>query len=132
MDGDGAESKYGHQRGAGMVKAIALLKRKSGLSREEFVRHYEDVHAPLILKHLSTVRRYARNYVTTLVVTPPGAEEPDFDSITELWFDDIEGYKAMTRVRGSAAGKVIEDDEETFLDRSKLFFFLVDEKISKH
>jgi uncharacterized protein (TIGR02118 family) len=119
------------QEGARMVKAIALIKRRAGLSREEFVRHYEDVHAPLILKHLPTVRRYARNYVTSLVVAPTCAEELDFDCITELWFDDMEGYKAMTRVRSSAAGKVIEDDEETFLDRSKLFFFLVSEKISK-
>jgi len=35
-----------------MVKTIALIKRKPGLSREEFIRHYEEVHAPLALKHV--------------------------------------------------------------------------------
>ena len=110
-----------------MVKAIALIKRKSGLSREEFVEHYEEVHAPLILRLLTTVKRYARNHI----IVPAGAEEPEFDCVTELWYDDMEGYKAMGEFWSSEAGKAIRDDEDSFLDRSKLQFFLVEEKVSK-
>ena len=69
-----------------MVKAIALIKRKPGLSREEFVKHYEEVHAPLILGLLTTIKRYARNHI----IVPAGAEEPEFDCVTELWYDDME------------------------------------------
>ena len=32
-----------------MIKTIAFLKRKAGLSREAFIRYYETRHAPLIL-----------------------------------------------------------------------------------
>ena len=30
-----------------MIKTIALLTRKDGLTREQFVAHWRDVHAPL-------------------------------------------------------------------------------------
>jgi hypothetical protein len=59
-----------------MVKVIALIRRKPGLSREGFLKHYEEVHAPLALKHFPTFKRYVRNHI----ITPPGAEEP------EIWF----------------------------------------------
>ncbi|NQT48625.1 MAG: EthD domain-containing protein [Chloroflexi bacterium] len=110
-----------------MVKAIALIKRKPGLSREEFRRHYEEVHAPLILKTAPNIVKYVRNHV----IVPGGAEEPPFDCVTELWFESMEGFKAGVAVWGTEAGKVIRDDEDSFLDRSKLAFFLVDETASK-
>lgn len=110
-----------------MVKAIALIKRKPGLSREEFRRHYEEVHAPLILAHAPHIVKYVRNHV----IVSRGADDPPFDSVTELWFDSMEGFKADTAIWGTEAGKVIRDDEDSFLDRSKLAFFLVNETVSK-
>ena len=113
-----------------MIKSMTLIKRKPGLSREEFIQHYEEVHAPLALKHFPTFTRYARNYVITL----PGAEEPDFDCITEIWFDDIEGAMAVTEVLGdynTEIGRIFLDDEERFMDRGSRVSFLVDERVSK-
>jgi len=113
-----------------MIKAIALIKRKPGLSREEFVKHYEEVHAVLARKHFPTLKRYVRNHVTT-VVAPPGDEEPPFDCITEECFDDMEGLQAVFDFWMSEAGKVIRDDEDSFMDTSKLVFLLVEEKVSE-
>ena len=79
-----------------MIKAIGLIKRKPGLSREEFVKHYEEVHAPLALKYFPTIKRYVRNHI----ITPSGAEEPQFDCITEFWYDDMEGYQAVLNALG--------------------------------
>ena len=61
-----------------MIKAISLLKRKPGISLEEFSKHYEEVHVPLAMRHFP-FKRYARNYVAS-----PGAEELGFDCITEV------------------------------------------------
>ena len=47
-----------------MVKYIALIKRKKGLSREEFVRYWKEVHAPLACKLVPGLRKYVQNYVT--------------------------------------------------------------------
>jgi len=113
-----------------MVKGIAVLKRKPGLSQEEFHKHYEEVHVPLVLKHLPTIKRYVRNYITSTIV-PPGVKELEFDCITEQWFDDMEGFQAMMDFAASEAGHVIRDDEKSFLDRKKTVYVLVEETVSK-
>jgi uncharacterized protein (TIGR02118 family) len=113
-----------------MIKSMTLIKRKPGLSREEFIQHYEEVHAPLALKHFPTFVRYARNYVITF----PDAEEPDFDCITEIWFDDIEGAMAVTEALGdykTEIGRIFLDDEEKFMDRGSKVSLLVNERVSK-
>ena len=109
-----------------MVKGIALLKRKPGLSVEEFRKHYEGSHALLALKLVPTIRKYARNYVTTIAF-PSGAGEPEFDCITEQWFDDMEGFQAMRDIAASEAGRAISEDEKKFLDRTKTVYLLVEE-----
>ena len=107
-----------------MVKVMFLVKSKPGLSREEFCRHYEEAHVPLALKYFPTFKRYVRNYV----ITTPGVEEPEFDCITEIWFDNMEDCQAVVDFWGSETGQVIRDDEERFMDRSKIVAFLVEEK----
>jgi uncharacterized protein (TIGR02118 family) len=114
-----------------MVKGIAMLKRKPGLTQEEFIKHYEEVHVPLVLKHLTSIKRYVRNYVISTVVTPPGLEELEFDCITEQWFDDMQGFQAMMDFAASESGRVIRDDERSFLDRKKTTYVLVEETASK-
>jgi len=110
-----------------MVKAIALIKRKPGLSPEEFFKHYEEVHAPLILRHAKGLNRYVRNHV----IVPPGGHEPEFDCITELWYESMESYRASIAVWRTEAGREIREDEDSFLDRSKLVFLLAEEKVSE-
>ena len=121
-----------------MVKSIELIKRKPGISQEEFIKHYEEVHAPLALKHFPTFRRYVRNHI----IKPPGTDEPDFDCITEIWYDDMLGVKAVIDALGgykdddisgytTELGRIFRDDEEKFMDRSNRVSFLVDERVSK-
>jgi uncharacterized protein (TIGR02118 family) len=110
-----------------MVKAIALLKRKEGLSLEEFVEHYEKIHVPLILKYSTGVKRYVRNYVSG----NGDKDQSSFDCITEIWYEDMTAYETSVGVWLTEKGQVIIDDEESFLDRSKIKFFLVNEVVSK-
>src|SRR3546814_16483863 len=51
------------RKGKSMVKLVALLKAKEGLSQEEFENYYEKYHVPLVLKHLPQIAHYRRNYV---------------------------------------------------------------------
>ena len=109
-----------------MVKTIALIKRKAGISKEEFVKHYEEVHAPLALKHIPMIKKYIRNHI----FENTGSEGPGFDCITELWLDSNADVKKLLEFVQSDAGKVIRDDEEKFLDRENTKFIMVDEKVS--
>ncbi len=110
-----------------MIKTIALIKRKPGISREEFVAHYEDVHAPLALKHLPMIKKYIRNHVVDI----PDVEGPDFDCISEFWFDSLEEAMGVMEFVQSDEGKIFRDDEEKFMDRDETIAFMVEEKISK-
>ena len=110
-----------------MVKMIALVKRKQGLSREEYVRYHEGVHARLIEKVASTLRGYSRNYVITQVA--PQASEPLFDGIIEFWYDDITPQDVLSYY-ASNAGKEVSDDESRFIDRDSMVLFIVEEHVS--
>ena len=109
-----------------MVKAIYLLKRKPGLSRAEFREHYEKVYVPLTLSLFPTIRKYVRNYII-LNETPAGAAEPDFDCLTEVWFDDMEGYQVMMDALAGDAGRADAHCQKVFLNQTETVYSLVEE-----
>jgi uncharacterized protein (TIGR02118 family) len=113
-----------------MVKEMVLAVRKPGVSREEFIRQYEEVLAPLVLKHCPGIKKYARNYVRTKLMAPPGVEELEFDCITEVWYESKEAFRAFAEFAFSEEGKVIFDTEETFMDTGKTIAMLVEEKVT--
>lgn len=106
-----------------MIKSISFMKRKPGMSREEFMRYYEDVHAPQAVK-IFKMKRYVRNYV----IVPPGAPEPDFDCLTEFWYETAEDARAALKLSKSPDGQT---DEADFMDVGKMVFFQVEERISQ-
>ena len=125
--------KRRHSKLAGgmrMVKEMVLAKKKAGLTREEFIRQYEEVLAPLVLKHCPGIKKYARNYVRTKLTVPPGVEELEFDCITEVWYGSKEDFKAFAEFAMSEEGKIIFDTEETFMDTSKTIAVLMEESFS--
>jgi len=116
-----------------MIKAITLLYRKEGLTREEFVRHYEEVHAPMAVQLLPMYKKYVRNHVVGVpdMIDVPDIKGPDFDCVSEFWFDSIEDAMALMDRVQSEAGQPIRDDEQKFMDTSKTMSFMVDERESK-
>ena len=72
-----------------MLKVMLMMKRKPGLSLEEFIDHYERVHVPLALTNARNLVHYERHYLHPGRFVPFGDElvEPDYDVITELWYD---------------------------------------------
>jgi uncharacterized protein (TIGR02118 family) len=88
-----------------MVKLIALLKRKPGLTREEFARRWVEDH-PAFTWKLPGLRGYRINIATEK--QPPDA--PDFDGTAELWWDSIEEMEAAFATPEGAAG-VADADE---------------------
>jgi len=104
-----------------MIKITMLVRRKNGMDVQAFRDHYEQVHAPLAQSLFPTLRAYARSYPDATLA----GEAPAFDAITELWFDDEAGWHACAAVAQSEAGKVLQADEEKFIDRSATVALLV-------
>jgi uncharacterized protein (TIGR02118 family) len=80
-----------------MVKLVSLMKRKEGMSREEFARWALHDHAP-IGKRLPGIRQYRISLLRT------DQPETDFDGVFELWFDTLEALQdALDSPVGSEA-----------------------------
>jgi hypothetical protein len=113
-----------------MVKTIAFLKRKAGLSREAFIDYYETRHVPLILSIAPHICEYRRNFLIEAgAIVMPGAAALDFDVVTEIWYPDREAYTAaMAAFTLPANAERIARDEENVFDRSRTRFFEVEER----
>jgi hypothetical protein len=113
-----------------MVKTIAFLKRKAGLSRDAFIDYYETKHVPLILGIAPQICEYRRNFLIEAgAIVIPGAPPLDFDVVTEIWYPDRQAYAAaMAAFTLPANAERIARDEENVFDRSRTRFFEVDER----
>jgi uncharacterized protein (TIGR02118 family) len=107
-----------------MIKTVGLLTRKSGMSHEEFVRHWLEVHAPLA-HAVPGARRYVQSHVVGERSRPDiPASDVEIDGIAELWYDD---RAAMERANASPEAKRLHADGALFIGRIKSF--IVEEKV---
>lgn len=105
-----------------MIRALALIARRGDITRDAFREHYETVHVPLALPHLTGLRHYERNHIVE-VLDP---EEPGFDVLSQFGYADAEAIASVgTMLASSAAGEAIRRDERTFMDTQKNVFFEV-------
>lgn len=88
------------------MKAIALMKKKDGMSPEEFQRHLLDTHVPF-MEALPGLERWVVN------LTLHGDEPAPYDAVTEFWFPDQETFE-----RAMASPEVAEAlrDGDTFVE----------------
>lgn len=104
-----------------MKRVFVLLKRKPGLSFEEFRAHYEGSHALLGEKYFGHLfASYRRNYIPVGVrLDNQQPVENAYDCLTELVFKDAEGYQELKRIVGDPEiRRTLIEDEERFLDRA--------------
>ena len=109
-----------------MIKSIGLLTRKDGLTHEDFVKHWLEVHAPLA-HAVPGVRRYVQSHIVaerTRPDIPTTDVDIDIDGIAELWYDD---RAAMERANASPEAKRLHADGALFIGRIKSF--IVEEKV---
>jgi len=95
---------------------MLLVRRRDGLSREQFREYYETKHAVLAASSMPKCVRYVRNFVQD---EPSGPQ--DFDVITEFWFD-VEGSwdEAIPAMTDHATRQMLAVDEANFMDRASM------------
>ena len=118
------------------MKVICLLKRKAGISAEEFRDYYEKHHAPLAMRLLPYFSDYRRNYIRhdlsykpEHIETFPGP--PDYDVVMEFSCPTKEDHEnLMAAMADPEIGRLLADDEEKFMDRDAMVLFFVDEEVT--
>jgi uncharacterized protein (TIGR02118 family) len=101
-------------------KILLLMKRKPGMSVEAFRDYYENNHVPLCSKYPSRAIRYIRRFIDPLPHPETGPyDNPPYDVITELWFDDEAAFKqTVAYLTTSIMPDEVVEDEKKFFDRS--------------
>jgi len=74
-----------------MIKRMSLIVRRADMSKEEFHRHWEKVHGPLVAKMPGLIR-YVQHPFDGDEIPAYVKEAPELvvDGIAELWFDTLE------------------------------------------
>lgn len=111
-----------------MIKFTAMLVRSAGKTHEQFVTHHKNAHAELFMS-LPESQQHVRRYVQShnLELDLPGMPASRYDGVTEIWFDDVDGFAAV--FTSQQYMDTIRPDEESFLDLSAGDVFLTTENV---
>jgi len=80
-------------RHSGMIQGLFQLRRRRGMSVEDFRGYWLDIHAPIV-RTLPGLRHYQQCPMLDEVYGPNGMGDPRWDGVEEIWFDD---YNAARR-----------------------------------
>jgi len=103
-----------------MVRRIALVRRKEGMTADEFWAHYTGPHTAIV-RRMPGLRRMALSRTV-------GAQATRWDAVGELWFDSAEAVE-----RAFADPKIaaqLRADRPLFLGASEVV--IVDETAYAH
>ena len=105
-----------------MIKAITYLKRRPAMPVDEFQTYWRTKH-PAVVKKLPGLRKYVQSH------TRLGAyekNEPVYDGIAEVWFDDTQALRA---IQGTQEMKAVQADEANFIDRATMGLIITDDYV---
>jgi uncharacterized protein (TIGR02118 family) len=106
-----------------MIKVLSLLTRKDGITHEQFVKHWLEIHGPLA-HAVPGISRYVQSHITGTRSRPDIPDtDVEVDGIAELWFDD---EAAAQRAGASPEMKRLTDDGALFIGRIKTY--VIEEK----
>ena len=98
-----------------MYKAQIWLRKKDGMSDEDFRKYWLETHAPISRDGYEHLKGYVVNVVTG---APKGQDVP-FDGIAELTWEDREGFVADMKSEVARAGS---EDLANFTDGFGMLF----------
>lgn len=114
-----------------MIRLEFALRRKEGMSREDFQAYWRDIHGPLVAQH--STRLAIHRYIQLHTLDDPineglsaarGGTEAPYDGVAELWWRTPDDFAAFHTDQGRAAAAELLEDEKNFIDlpNSPLWF----------
>lgn len=124
-----------------MIKLTFCLARRPEMTREAFQDYWRTHHAPKVMaaKEALGIKRYVQCHSYMMPMAEAAAQARgmaigdnvhDFDGVAELWWENREAFEAaMTTEEGQRHGKILAEDEATFIDFIRSRFFMVEENV---
>jgi uncharacterized protein (TIGR02118 family) len=108
-----------------MIKLVFTLRRREGMTREEFQRYWREEHAPLVKRHADTlgIRRYVQTHardtdLDDFFASSRGGQPSFYDGVAELWWDSLEDLVSE-----------LLEDERRFIDLPRSPLWLGEENV---
>ncbi len=107
-----------------MIKLVFMVRRRNGMTREEFQRYWREEHAALVKRHADVlgIRRYVQTHaretdLNDALAGSRGSEPRLYDGVAELWWDSIDDLVgAAVSEEGQIAQQLLLEDERRFID----------------
>ncbi len=120
-----------------ITKLVFCVRKRADLSNEEFQRYWLERHGPLVRSLYESGKfpgmlRYVQSHTifgdaSDRLRASRGSGLP-YEGITEVWFDvDRQGGDDAVRAASAAAGKLLYEDEATFIDFAGSAVFMTTE-----
>lgn len=119
-----------------MVKIIFCLRRRQGMTREDFQTYWATTHAPKVVERARKlgIRKYVQSHTISDnrlsgLAEQRGTQAEPFDGVAELWFDSAEVLYPHDNAPDAIvqAGKDLLADEQKFIDLAQSPIFVVRE-----
>ena len=106
-----------------MIKVVYCMRRKAGLSREQFLAHWAEVHVPIVMANLDVlrlsgyIRKLPQSHPFSARVERAGVMQPPYDGIAELtWASEENMRLAFESEEALAVQRLLARDETLFVD----------------
>ena len=106
-----------------MIKALTFIHRKPGMPLDEFQTYWRNEHPKAVMR-LPGIRRYVQSHVLPSMYAKG---EPAHDGIAEVWANDTDALRAMTK---SPAHPALVEDEARFIDRARMGVLITTEHVA--
>jgi uncharacterized protein (TIGR02118 family) len=120
-----------------MIKLVFAIRRREGMTREEFQHYWREEHAPLVKRHAEVlrIRRYVQTHardtdLDAALAGSRGSEPRYYDGVAELWWESIDDLlQATTSDEGQIAAQALLEDERRFIDLANSPLWLGEETV---
>jgi uncharacterized protein (TIGR02118 family) len=97
-----------------MIKRVSLVRRREGLTHEEFIAHWTGPHADIV-RQLPGIRGLRFGVVHSWAPT-----EAAWDGVGEVWFDSVESAEAAFATE--PYHQMLVEDRSLFLGEAQSCF----------
>jgi len=120
-----------------LIKLVFNIRRREGMTRDEFQRYWRNEHARLVEAQADVlrIRRYVQTHARDTaadeaLAAARGSEPGYYDGVAELWWDSVEDLlEASSSEEGQVAANALLEDERLFIDLPRSPIWLGEENV---